>query len=130
MFQTCFLCKGTGQIYKFSNNIGPSSECPSCKGTKQIPLSYMKCPACDEGKIYPFPNKGGIPKNCELCNGLYYIQNKLLPCIKCNGTGKIYPFSENKGIPSNCNEVMEKDMFLQEANLKICKNVIDVEEKE
>ena len=93
MSQQCFLCEGRGQTSEFPNNQGRKLECISCKGTKMIPNTYLKCPHCDHGLDYPWPNKQGNPQKCKLCSGLSYITTPLIPCLKCDGRGKQYPYN-------------------------------------
>lgn len=80
---TCNVCNGTGEIYKFNKKI-VEVKCPKCiDGKKEI-----KCPRCKGvGRfVKRWKGGGGINVECKHCKGTKTIKVK---CIDCHSTGRV-----------------------------------------
>lgn len=81
---TCTVCKGSGQLYKFNKKV-VTVRCKPCngKGTRKI-----KCTTCKGSGRFIKKSKGSesVDISCKKCNGKKEIK---IQCIKCQATGKI-----------------------------------------
>ena len=102
---SCIVCRGTGEIYKFKRKT-VKVNCHICAGRKKI---KVKCPDCKGSGRYikKWKSGGGINVSCKKCydpkldksTGEVYAQ-----CSECRGKGKkkkIVPDHEIKS-PTPC----------------------------
>jgi hypothetical protein len=88
---SCSICKGTGEIYKFKRKI-VQVNCHICAGKKKV---KVKCPSCKgTGRFQKrWKGGGGINVSCKTCSGKKTVAAK---CSECLGSGK-----KSKDVPDH-----------------------------